>query len=862
MPMQLHRHLNISAKVGVLSLGVCLDLQNREVLPEDCEVLVWNISSLELPGSAKYIRHLRKHKLHTLFVLFENAFYQCPEANYNTNSALSPHDVRREIMQGGFAIDFMESWENADHVDYNPNYLGHKVNSAGFLPEEILWGESQKILVKAQACQSAYHLEKKVSIIILALNQLEYTKKCIESLAKHCRQKYELILVNNGSTDGTKEYFDAISGAKVIHNAENLGVAKGWNQGLELVTGDYALILNNDTICGPNFLENMVRCAQNHPSAGIVSCRSNSVGGPQIVNGFSYQSEAEITQLAKEIQDANDLSAWEISRAKGFCMLIPQNVLKDVGPFDEVFGLGNFEDDDYSCRARYLGYKLLVADDSFLFHFGSVSFKGAQIDWTTQMLKNDLIFKQKWSKGRENGLANHSVGYYSLQQGKIAEQNQEFTQAFTHYRLALEDRLTAEKSATLIKEFLAQHYSVESSLELLRVLREKFPEVKNLQFVADLNIWDKWQNEVKSLLEKGEFEKALLLLKSLVPSGQDLFMIYNYLGLVRYYQSFFAEASTWFKKALAIKPGDEDVLLNFHDTCIRLGDTKAVEAILEKALLYNPSSPVLKMISHELQRLKSENPLSAENLAQLRSYNAEIENLLREGLWEQALELLDEVLPLEPEYYRSLNNYGIAEWYRQDYLAAYNYFKKAVVENPWFLDAFSNFYHSGKKAKQPQDFDEVLTLVKNVNGENPEFQSIYKQIKQDEVEKMLYAYKDSEQKQYNIPKLLQKAHDFIDKQDVDQGILVFGDVLDIDPTNLDALNGMGIGAFYRGDFTTAYEVFKQAVELYPLDNDSLKNLWEAAKKTNITAEALLYLRNAVEVDPNLKDITSILEGFE
>ena len=97
-----------------------------------------------------------------------------------------------------------------------------------------------------KATSTQYDLDKKVSIIILGFNKVEYTRKCVESSEEFCTQNYELILINNGSTDGTKDYFDSIPGAVVIHNDENLGVSAGWNQGLDIASGEYYLILNND----------------------------------------------------------------------------------------------------------------------------------------------------------------------------------------------------------------------------------------------------------------------------------------------------------------------------------------------------------------------------------------------------------------------------------------------------------------------------------------------------------------------------------------------------------------------------------------------------------------------------------------
>ena len=102
--------------------------------------------------------------------------------------------------------------------------------------------------------------------------------------------------------------------------------------------------------------------------------------------------------FANSWQKEHNLEAIEFERITGFCMLIPRKVFQEIGYFDERFGKGNFEDDDYCFRAIYKGYKLLIANDSFIFHFGSVSFSGESVDWQKLMQENQKKFEEKWKK--------------------------------------------------------------------------------------------------------------------------------------------------------------------------------------------------------------------------------------------------------------------------------------------------------------------------------------------------------------------------------------------------------------------------------------------------------------------------------
>lgn len=234
-----------------------------------------------------------------------------------------------------------------------------------------------------------------VSIVILAKNQLMYTKACIESIQANTPGAYELVLVDNGSTDGTLAYFQSIEGAKVIHNEENQGFAKGCNQGIEVSSGDYILLLNNDVIVPEGWLEGLIACAEADPATGIVGPRCNNISGPQ-QDDAPYQTVREFHRFAKRYGEQHAGEYWDLDRLVGFCMLIKRAVVDQIGGLDEQFGLGNFEDDDYCRRARQAGWKTRVTNGVFLHHFGSRTFTESQIDFHEQMLKNLKLYEAKW----------------------------------------------------------------------------------------------------------------------------------------------------------------------------------------------------------------------------------------------------------------------------------------------------------------------------------------------------------------------------------------------------------------------------------------------------------------------------------
>ena len=239
------------------------------------------------------------------------------------------------------------------------------------------------------------------SIIILTLNQWKLTKQCLDSILRHTSGSYELILVDNGSTDGTRDYLREYAAQHrrviVVANRTNRGFAAGNNQGLALATGRQVLFLNNDTVVTPGWLGNMLKLFQEHPQTGVVGPRSNRVLGKQQVDGVGYKSLEELPAFAAAWAEKHTGESRVANRVVGFCLLARCEVINAVGGLDEQFGSGNFEDDDFCVRAHLAGFETRIADDSFVHHVGNATFTGAGIDYAKAMETNWGLFKSKWA---------------------------------------------------------------------------------------------------------------------------------------------------------------------------------------------------------------------------------------------------------------------------------------------------------------------------------------------------------------------------------------------------------------------------------------------------------------------------------
>lgn len=250
------------------------------------------------------------------------------------------------------------------------------------------------------------------SILILAHNQLATTQACLESLRLCTPEPHEIILVDNGSTDGTASWFDQLATdfdhIHVIHNATNLGFAAANNQALSLARGSFVVLLNNDTILTPGWLSLQLEVFDRHPQTGIVGPRSNRVAGEQLVDPTGYLNLKELPEFAQQWARSHHQQSRPVPRVIGFCLVARQSVIQTIGGLDEQFGSGNFEDDDFCLRARFAGFEIRIADDAFVHHIGSQTFQAAGINHQAAMERNWSLFKSKWGFPAEQPLG---LGY-------------------------------------------------------------------------------------------------------------------------------------------------------------------------------------------------------------------------------------------------------------------------------------------------------------------------------------------------------------------------------------------------------------------------------------------------------------------
>lgn len=241
-------------------------------------------------------------------------------------------------------------------------------------------------------------MNRKTSIIILTYNNLDKTRDCIESIRKYTdKDSYEIIVVDNNSTDDTKLFLEDQDDIKVIFNESNVGFPMGCNIGIANAEETYdILLLNNDTIVTKNWLSNLKKCLYSDEKIGAVGAVSNNGANLQGVD-FTYNDFDEMQNLASK-NNISDVKKWEEKVCLiGYCLLIKREVMDQLNGLDEGYTPGYIEDNDLSLNIIKLGYRLMLCHDSFIHHYLGTSFRKDEDKFNKIILKNRDYFEKKWN---------------------------------------------------------------------------------------------------------------------------------------------------------------------------------------------------------------------------------------------------------------------------------------------------------------------------------------------------------------------------------------------------------------------------------------------------------------------------------
>ena len=251
-------------------------------------------------------------------------------------------------------------------------------------------GRTTKLYIQVEPVSTSSAIVSRncsIDIIVCVHNALDDIRRCLESIEQFTNNPYRIILVDDGSSQPTQKYLQDFSYGKehcvLLRNEEAGGYTRAANKGLKSSTAEFIVLLNSDTIVGPEWVDRMYSAITSNDQYGVAGPLSNTASWQSIpkleVNGDwadnPIPNGMSVGQMGNLIAKYSGIIRPEATLLNGFCMMIKRALLNDIGYFDEErFGDGYGEEDDFTLRARNAGWKLVIADDVYIYHAQSKSY--------------------------------------------------------------------------------------------------------------------------------------------------------------------------------------------------------------------------------------------------------------------------------------------------------------------------------------------------------------------------------------------------------------------------------------------------------------------------------------------------------
>jgi tetratricopeptide (TPR) repeat protein/cellulose synthase/poly-beta-1,6-N-acetylglucosamine synthase-like glycosyltransferase/serine acetyltransferase len=423
-----------------------------------------------------------------------------------------------------------------------------------------------------------------VSIIILHQNGLDNIRLNLESIRRNTPEPHEVIIFDNGSSDGSRDYLRSLSDIILIESPDNIGCTPGRARAMSAARGRYLILLDNDTIVTRGWVTKFIQHAQKNPHIGLMGPCSNYVSGPQLVPNTPYRTDGQLEAFAEEWSRQHRDELVPVSRLVGFCMFISRELFEKIGVSDETLGFFGFDDDDYSLRAFIAGFNPSIARDIFIHHTGGPQGRGDQ-QVNRKLLEAWECYKRKWGIDQAlpfgnpwdmapilaqpfDPLKHYCRPYPASVMGKMTPHGQ-FN---THNAPVGARTVDASESHTEEQSRRAQKYFAEGNSLMKK--GDFAQSVKAFQAAIDLsphNAQGCFLNMGYALKQQGKIDEAIQIYEKAVAMQPDYADAYCNLGNAYKEKGELERAVGCYEKALAVNPADEDSLYNLGNIFRELG---------------------------------------------------------------------------------------------------------------------------------------------------------------------------------------------------------------------------------------------------------------------------------------------------
>jgi GT2 family glycosyltransferase len=227
-----------------------------------------------------------------------------------------------------------------------------------------------------------------VVVVVLGFNKREDVLRCLTSVERQTYGPREVVMVDNGSTDGTSEAVArAHPGVHLVRSPANLGASGGRNLGIryaERFPYSYLLFLDDDTAAEERMIEELVAALHADPLAGLATPKAYRAGSPGTIasaGGMHVRlGRGNIVDVGRGQEDTGQFErSTLVDSCVGFAVLVRRQVLDATGGFDEAFNPYGWEEVDFSLRARSAGYMIRYAPRAVVYHAGGTPGRGRRL---------------------------------------------------------------------------------------------------------------------------------------------------------------------------------------------------------------------------------------------------------------------------------------------------------------------------------------------------------------------------------------------------------------------------------------------------------------------------------------------------
>jgi GT2 family glycosyltransferase len=239
-----------------------------------------------------------------------------------------------------------------------------------------------------------------VSIIIPVMNQLPFTRNCLDALYRRTQRRlYELIIVDNGSTDGTQDYMNLQTHPlRYLRNETNLGFAQACTIGAEAARCEWVLFLHNDTLPQQGWLEALIDLAASDSQIGAVGARLLWPNGMLQESGGIVFSDASTCHIGNRDDPSKDLynKVYEVDFCSSSCLLVRRNVFLNLKGFDTQYFPHYYECEDLCFTLRSHNYRVMYCPDSLVIHYEGMTPLENNVHREQLMEQHRKKFAAKW----------------------------------------------------------------------------------------------------------------------------------------------------------------------------------------------------------------------------------------------------------------------------------------------------------------------------------------------------------------------------------------------------------------------------------------------------------------------------------